>query len=470
MLLAWAPLRFLGRISYGMYLWHFPLDVALTEARTGLSGAELFLARSAITVAVAVVSFYGLERPIRQRVLLSSAAARLVTPAAVLGTAAVVVLGTVSPVGAASSPVPTGPAPGQPVGSVPASLAAAPVRVMLVGDSTALTLGVGLGAVESHWHIDQSNLAILGCGVDQGSSVWDDSQGQLENLAIADPCRLVPKKGYVPWPTAWSEWVRSVKPNVVVLLAGRWEVDDRSYLGHRTNILHAAYAAYTKQQLEKAVRIATSTGARMVLMTAPCYSEGEQLDGDPWPQDDIRRVEKYNSLVRAVGGGIPVTGDGAGPLRHDVPGREVRGDPGRKALARRRRRPLLARSGGGALLAPQILPLWETLGHEQEAAGGTVQTGRAPSTPELPAPRNSTSLPRGASGATRRRRTRARPGPPRHGGPGRRRPGPVRAPPRRRRGPRWPAPGVGAASRRGTGTGLDPVPGRLRARGPVGST
>ena len=27
--LSWAPLRYLGMISYGMYLWHFPLDIAL---------------------------------------------------------------------------------------------------------------------------------------------------------------------------------------------------------------------------------------------------------------------------------------------------------------------------------------------------------------------------------------------------------------------------------------------------------
>ncbi len=382
--LASAPLRFLGRISYGMYLWHFPLDIALTGTRTGLEGTELFLARSAITVAIATVSFYGLERPIRQRVLLSSAAARFVTPAAVLGTAAVVVLGTVTPVGAASSPVPSGPAPGHPVGSVPASLADAPVRVMLVGDSTALTLGVGLAAVESHWHIDQSNLAILGCGVDQGSSVWDDSQGQLENLAIADPCRLVPKKGYVPWPTAWSEWIRSVKPNVVVLLAGRWEVDDRTYLGHRTNILHAAYATYTKHQLEEAVRIGTSTGARMVLMTAPCYSEGEQLNGDPWPQDAIARVQKYNTLVRAVGAEFPsqvsvqdlyaLTCPG-GKFMPTLDGKPLRGADGVH---------FSPAPGGGALLAPQILPLWETLGHEQEAAGGAVQRGRAPQFFQLP--------------------------------------------------------------------------------------
>ena len=39
---------------------------------------------------------------------------------------------------------------------------------------------------------------------------------------------------------------------MVVLLAGRWEVVDREYQGTWTNILHPAFAAYVKSQLEQA--------------------------------------------------------------------------------------------------------------------------------------------------------------------------------------------------------------------------
>ena len=41
--------------------------------------------------------------------------------------------------------------------------------------------------------------------------------------------------------------MNAVKPNVVVLLAGRWEVVDREYQGTWTNILHPTFAAYVKQ-------------------------------------------------------------------------------------------------------------------------------------------------------------------------------------------------------------------------------
>ncbi len=63
--LAWGPLHFVGTISYGIYLWHWPVIVYLNGSRTGLSGLPLDLARIAVTLGVSTASYYLVERPIR---------------------------------------------------------------------------------------------------------------------------------------------------------------------------------------------------------------------------------------------------------------------------------------------------------------------------------------------------------------------------------------------------------------------
>ena len=64
--LAWRPLVWLGAISYGVYLWHWPIFLALNGERTGWSGWPLFALRCAATVAVAAASWWLLEQPIRR--------------------------------------------------------------------------------------------------------------------------------------------------------------------------------------------------------------------------------------------------------------------------------------------------------------------------------------------------------------------------------------------------------------------
>ena len=158
-----------------------------------------------------------------------------------------------------------------------------------------------------------------------------------------------------------ADWVRQLKPNVVVLLAGGGEVLDREFEGHMADILHPVFAAYVKSQLSKAVRIATAGGALMVLMTKPCQSTGEQLDGEPSAQDDSSaRQGVYNSLLRQVAAEhpnqvyvqdlIPTSAPVASTPRTE---RRAGAGVGRNPL------PVPEDSGvGGDYLAPAILPYW----------------------------------------------------------------------------------------------------------------
>ena len=66
-LLTLAPLRLLGVISYGVYLWHWPTIVLLDGPRTGLDGTALLLARLATTLALSVGSYLIVEKPAQRR-------------------------------------------------------------------------------------------------------------------------------------------------------------------------------------------------------------------------------------------------------------------------------------------------------------------------------------------------------------------------------------------------------------------
>ena len=63
------PLPYIGRISYGMYLWYLPVLLVMTAGRTHLDGVALLAARVGVIVAIAAASFHFVETPIRRGAL-----------------------------------------------------------------------------------------------------------------------------------------------------------------------------------------------------------------------------------------------------------------------------------------------------------------------------------------------------------------------------------------------------------------
>jgi peptidoglycan/LPS O-acetylase OafA/YrhL len=63
--LATRPLVSLGRVSYGVYLVHWPVFVVLDQQRLGFDGFALAAIRLTVTGLIAAVMFVAIERPIR---------------------------------------------------------------------------------------------------------------------------------------------------------------------------------------------------------------------------------------------------------------------------------------------------------------------------------------------------------------------------------------------------------------------
>ncbi len=288
--------RYVGKISYGTYLWHFPLFALLDGARVHLVGNPLLAVRIAVTLVVATGSFYLVEEPIRRGRMRSLAEWKtwLLTTGAFLGVVVVTVVATL-------------PAPAEAAGRphvVGAEYTGPPVKVAIFGDSVAWRLGFAMLASQPQddYDVDIDNGAIVGCGVLRSTAYRGHGVAYGMTAACNSSAPVAEQ-----WPALWKGDLNQFHPNVVVVLAGRWEVSDRLIDGQWMHIGEPVFDAALHQSLEQAVQVATSQGALMVLMTSPCFDSGEQDNGQPWPEDSTTRLAEYNAMVRQVAAEHPAT-------------------------------------------------------------------------------------------------------------------------------------------------------------------
>jgi hypothetical protein len=307
-----APLRLLGRISYGVYLWHWPVQLAVTHVRTHLSGPVLFLARLGVTLLLATLSYQLVELPVRRRRWAVSWPRRSAALVAVSATLVAIVLGTSlavpqqqsqssilseSRIGT-SGQVPTASPAAAPEPAIPARSLTAdstapraplghPLRVMLTGDSIAATLGWNLGPLLTQTNTQLYLDAPLGCGLVLGKH---NDRGRI----IADPSDCA------SWPQRWSNEVRQYTPDVVAVLVGRWEMTDRFYAGAWRHLGDPVFDDYVRAQLERAVQVGGSRGAQVALLNPPCLQDVERPDGGAWPQNDPARAQRFADLQKEV--------------------------------------------------------------------------------------------------------------------------------------------------------------------------
>lgn len=366
------PLVGIGRISYGLYVWHWPIFLTLNHGRTGLEGPALLAARLGATLAAALVSYYAVELPVRRRAVLRRRwSVALGTPAAIAVSAAVVIAATV-----AVQPTPVSPAHAAPstaaakaavahrsaaTGAVPVERPPVPpdrpVRVMLVGDSVGLTLYQGMNAVASRYGVELVDRTRLGCGIVRGGPYNYFGEDREQPPECEN------------WPADWANDIATVDPDVVFVVTGRWEVMDRVYHGRWTRLGESGFDAYLIRELGRAATVLNRRGAHVVFATAPYYMRGERPDGGIWPEDEHWRVDTYNGLVRRVVDshpGVALVDFGGhlspgGTLARVIDGIQVRaGDGVHITLA------------GGRWLAPWLLPQLTALARPPGAAGGAT--------------------------------------------------------------------------------------------------
>jgi peptidoglycan/LPS O-acetylase OafA/YrhL len=291
-LLSLPPLRGLGLISYGVYLWHWPVYLVLTPDRTGWDGYGLFAARVLVTLAIAVVSYRVIEMPVRRGAFRQWRASWTLAPATAASLAVALLLVTRGGVPvfslstSLSSAMPSADLISQPGGAGEAD--SAPTRVTVMGDSVALTMGQGLEREGPAWGLSVSNVAGLGCGFLPGGEEELDHYGKW-SAEKADTCRK--------WRSTWSSDVDAFRPDVVVFLFGPWDTLDLKVGGRLLEVGTPEWEAYALNELGHAVDVLSSRGAKVMLLTSPCFKPRDLgLDAPAYVRLNPERVGVLNDL------------------------------------------------------------------------------------------------------------------------------------------------------------------------------
>jgi peptidoglycan/LPS O-acetylase OafA/YrhL len=297
-LMSVEPLRLIGVVSYGVYLFHWPIFLLVDEERTNRSGWPLFAIRLALTLAAAAASYILLERPIRNG--WRPRRPRVPMPALACGTlVAVAVVAVAVPLASQPPPDPFeeltagDPDPSE----IPPSAALG----IAVGDSTMLMTAWGL----STWGDQTDQLRLLGadagglgCGLARGGDRI--SRGVVGTTS--DECN------------AWADRLpRSIAARLerygrldfVVIQTGPWDVTDRRLPGDDTWRAPGdpVYDDYLRSELGELTDLVLDQGVRVVWLTAPHIEVGKEEEprpADPYPESDPARIDRLNEIIRGV--------------------------------------------------------------------------------------------------------------------------------------------------------------------------
>jgi len=380
-LLEIPPLPALGRISYGVYLWSWPVLLIMSSSRLHWGTYPLFAARLAVTTTIAALSAHFVEDPIR-RGALTRWRSLVAAPLAAGSAVGLVFVSTLVPVGASalqsSNQVVTSSftrlAPLAPLAPL-----TPPTKVLVVGDSLAGSLNVGLSLDAAGDNVQIVNEGIPGCSLAMGAP---KIKVLFYTVAPTPPCG---PGSPPPLLSQWQKWVAAYNPDVVAYVARGETFDEQESGGQEADLGQPNFDSFVERRFRQAISVLGARGAAVVLMTTPYYDSGHSPAGTIWPENAPGRVVMDNRLIRLAASG-PGTTDGHAAYVFNLNGLVSPGNRFASVVDGVKLRcddGVHFTSAGGAFVARQLLPLLAQLGqaHQKVSPGGAWPGSMPPSTP-----------------------------------------------------------------------------------------
>ncbi len=275
-LLASRGLRYIGRISYGLYLWHWPVQIAISDSRTSLNGVPLRVAQLLVTLACSAISFHFIESPIRFRTRWGVLTRQRGLAFAVTSVIVVAGLSIAATTGAktppdyltapqsdvlsvgdfnldSAPPSSTNATAVTPVSSMPSWRALG--RTVFIGDSIAASLQTALNIEAKKRGLKFIARTRPGCGVLVGAPATSEGKPFSWSQLCSD---LTP------------EYIRQAainsKPNTIVWLSS-WEAGPRFYNGVLYQAATPEFRQHILDRLDEQVSAITANGAMVYFVT-----------------------------------------------------------------------------------------------------------------------------------------------------------------------------------------------------------
>lgn len=247
-LLSLPPLPWLGRISYGVYLYHFPVYVTVTTGLTGLDPWPLFALRVGLTFALAVASYHWLEQPVRIGQRLRGRAFPIAVPIGMSAAAVALVVsgGNLAPL------VPS-------IVSEHSASADGQIRLLVIGDSVALKLAPHFRARQSELGFSVRTHGGAGCGIMEAPQIRSWALQRV--VDVGRSCAKVRER--------WWRDLRTFEPSAVLIVDGWAGLGAKLVDGQWLSACDSAFRRSLTGALSRAVEALQRVDVAAVIATAP---------------------------------------------------------------------------------------------------------------------------------------------------------------------------------------------------------